>query len=67
MVMEVAKDHRDEAFVRTPDFTPDGSQPPGETLVRIAVSRSLLARRKSGGSNPLTSTPSKALVSGPVG
>jgi hypothetical protein len=35
-------------FVRTPNFAPDGPARPGETLVRTAVSRSSLARRKSG-------------------
>ena len=46
-----------EAGVRTPNFAPDGPSPPAETLLRTAVSRHLLARRKPGGSNPLTSTP----------
>jgi hypothetical protein len=47
----------DDAFVRTPNFTPNGRDPPAETPVRTAVGRYLLARREVRGSNPLTSTP----------
>jgi hypothetical protein len=36
------------ALVRTPNFASDGPRRPGKTLVRIAVSASLLARRKPG-------------------
>ena len=38
----------DIAIVRTPNFAPHGPDRPAETQVRIAVSRYLLARRKSG-------------------
>src|SRR6266508_2486015 len=37
----------DRHCIRTPNFTPDGPDPPAETLVRTAVGRSSLARRKS--------------------
>ena len=42
-----------EHSVRTPQFARDGSDPPAETLVGTAVSRSLLARRMLGVQIPL--------------
>jgi len=42
-----------ERSVRTPQFARDGSDPPAETLVGTAVSRSLLARRMLGVQIPL--------------
>ena len=43
--------------VRTPNFAPDGPQRPAQTRLRTAVSRTLLARRKSeSGSSPNRAT-----------
>jgi hypothetical protein len=56
----------DEAFIRTPNFPPDGSHRPAEMLVRTAVGRSLLARRKPGVQIPSPPPPPSQVRASPA-
>jgi hypothetical protein len=48
------------------NFASDGRERPGETLVGMAVSRRLLARRKPGVQNPLTPPPTSQVRASPA-